>query len=84
MAGGTTDAQRSRPAHLVVQQLERHGIADLEIVEGGALFQIGPMKEDRLAVPTTDLAVTLSHQDAADAARCGPASQIDWFRVPRQ
>jgi hypothetical protein len=83
MTGGTTDAQRARPAHLVVQQLERHKIPDLEIVKGGALFQIGPMKEDRLAIPTTDLAVALSHQHAADAPRRGPATQIDWLRVPR-
>ena len=84
MAGGATDAQRARPAHAVVQQLERHEIAHLKIVEGGALFQIGPMKEDRLAVATTDLAVTLSHQHAADAPRRGSAPQIDWPRVPRQ
>ena len=83
MAGGTTDPQRAGPADAVVQQLERDEIADLEIVERGALFQIGPMKEDRLAVPTTDLAVTLSHQHAADAPRRGPAPQIDWLRVPR-
>ena len=83
MAGRTTDPQRARPAHAVVQQLERHGITHLEIVEGGALFQIGTVKKDRLAVPTTDLAVTLSHQQAADAPRRGPAPQIDWLRVPR-
>jgi len=77
MAGGTTDAQRARPAHTVVQQLKQHGIANLEIVEGGALLQIGTVKEDHLAVPTTDLAVTLSHQHAADASRRGSAPQID-------
>jgi hypothetical protein len=78
------DAQRARPAHAVVQQLERHGISDLEIVEGRTFFQIGTMEEDRLAIPTTDLAVTLSHHHAADAARGGSAPQIDWPCVARQ
>jgi hypothetical protein len=77
-----TDAQRARPAHAVVQQFERHGIADLEIVEGRSFFQIGTMKEDRAAVPATDLAVTLSDLHADDAARRGLPPQIDGPCVP--
>ena len=84
MAGGTTDAQRPWSAHAVVQQLERRGISDLEIVEGRALLQIGTVKKDRLAIPTTDLAVTLSHQHAADAPRCRTAPQIHWPCAARQ
>jgi hypothetical protein len=84
MAGGTTDAQRPRPAHAIVQQLERHEIADLKIVEGRSLFEIGAMKEDRLAVPATDLALTLSHQHAADATRRWLTPQIDRPRIPRR
>ena len=36
--------QRARAAHRVLEQLERHGIADLEIIERRALLQIRAMK----------------------------------------
>src|SRR4030095_2747192 len=37
-------AQRARAAHRVLEQLERDGIADLEVIERSALPQIRAMK----------------------------------------
>jgi hypothetical protein len=81
----SADAQRTRPAHAVVEQLERDGIADLEVVEVRALLKIRAMKEDREAISKTNLAVTLSHQQAADSPRRGSAAEIEWPRgIARQ
>src|SRR5204863_5926710 len=38
------DAQRTRSAHSVLEQLELNRVADLEIVERGAILQVGAME----------------------------------------
>src|SRR5215467_15224381 len=63
------DAYRARAAQLIIHQLERDEIADLQRVEGRRVAQIGAMKKDRASVPHANKAIRLSDEKARDSPR---------------
>jgi hypothetical protein len=56
-------AQRARAAHRVLEQLERDGIANLEVIERGALLQIRAMKINLAPIRQADEPVALTNQE---------------------
>ena len=56
-------AQRARAAHRVLEQLERDGIADLEVIERRALLQIRAMKINLARIRQPDEPVALTNQE---------------------
>src|SRR5262245_20098523 len=56
-------AQRARAAHRVLEQLERDGIADLEVIERSALLQIRAMKINLARIRQPDEPVALTNQE---------------------
>lgn len=63
------DAYRARAAQLIVHQLERDEIANLQRVEGRRVTQIGAMKKDRASVPHANESIRLSDEKARDPPR---------------
>ncbi len=57
-------AQRARAAHRVLEQLERDGIADLEVIERRALLEIRAMKINLARILQSDEPVALTNQEA--------------------
>ena len=72
------DVKGPRSADRVFEQLERHAIADAEIIEGGALVQIGPMKVDFARIRQADEPIPLPHEDSHDPPRHGRTVAILW------
>ena len=70
------DPQRTRTADRVLEQLEPHSVADLKIVERGALPQVATMKVDLAAARQPDKSMPLARQDPDDSAGRGPAARI--------
>jgi len=68
--------QRTRPADRVLEQLERDGIADLEIIERGALPQITAMKVDLAIIAQADESVALANHDLGNSPVRGFATRI--------
>jgi len=62
-------AKRACAADGILEQLERDGIADDEIVERGALGDVAPMKEHLAIVCQADEPVTLADEQLRDSAR---------------
>src|SRR5258708_32848137 len=65
-------AQRTRAADRVFEQLERDGVAHLEIVEDAAFLHVATMKVNLAAVTQADVSVPLAHHDLGNSAggRC--------------
>ena len=67
------DAQRAGAANPILEQLERHRIADLQAVERPALTHVSAMKVDLSSVRETDKSVTLTDQQPYDVAEANHA-----------
>jgi len=63
------DAYRARAAQLIVNQLERDEIANLQRIEGRRVAQIAAMKKDRPSVPQTNKSIRLSDEKPCDCPR---------------
>jgi hypothetical protein len=61
--------QRPWTTNQIVEQFERHGIADGQIVDRFALDDIGAVKEYVAVIGQADPAVTLPHKKFADATK---------------
>jgi len=57
------DADRTRSADRVLDELERDSLSDPEIIEQSALKQITAMEEDLAIVTEADEPVALAHED---------------------
>src|SRR5438552_1464791 len=75
-AGDRSSAARTRrscrcrsvhaPADRVLQELERHDVADLEVIDGRALVDVGSMKEHVPIVGQADAAIRLTDEQLDD------------------
>ena len=70
------DAQGTRPAHGVFEQLEPHVVADAEIVEGRARLQIAAMEVHLAQIGQTDEPVAVADQDFHNPTGHELAAQI--------
>ena len=67
------DTLRSRPAHAILQQLERHHIANRKPIERHAVSQIAAMEKNVGAVFQPDETVALSDEERRHASDGGRA-----------
>jgi hypothetical protein len=72
-------AQRTRPAHGILEQLKTDAIADSKIIERSAVAQIAAMKEN-LAILQTDETVTLTNEELGNTTGRGLTLRI----IPRR
>jgi len=74
----TFDPQRPRTADGVLEQFERHPVADGQIVERRPLAQVASMEEHLASARQPDEAVPLSEHERDDAARARRAAAFGW------
>ena len=75
LAGLADDVQRAGPAHGILEQLERHAVANTQIVEGGAIARVAAVEEYVAMVRQPDEAVTLANGNPDDAPRRAHAAK---------
>jgi len=70
------DAERSRSAHRIFEDLEGDRVSDAEIVEGRAGPKVTAMKEDLALIAQADEAVTLTDQEPCNPTGRRPPTKI--------
>jgi hypothetical protein len=78
----SSQLQCAWPAHAIVQQLELHPRADVEITDGGAFLQVGTMEVHFAFVRQANEPMALTDEkphNPASRRRSSPLEQA-WFR----